>query len=89
MHHPVGFDPFGSSTFVENKGLLQPYTLVRVTFRRVNGPVGTRGFPEPGSGDPVRPCAVSVFPVPRTVEVPLLLPTSCQLYIYAKNEREC
>lgn len=80
MHHPVSFDPFGSSTFVENEWFLQSYALV--SFGGVNGSVRSGGFPESSSGDSVGSCTVSILPVSRTVEIPLLLPSGRQFYIW-------
>lgn len=85
MHHPVGFHPFGSSTSVEYKRLFQTYALGPVG--GVDGSVSSGCLPKPGSSYPVRSCTVSVFSVSRAVEVPLFLPSSCQLFLY-KYERK-
>jgi len=71
MHHPVGFDTFGCSTFVEDKRFLQAYALAPI--RRVDWPVSSSGLPEACSSYPVWSCAVPVLPIPWTVEIPFLL----------------
>lgn len=72
MHHPVRFDPPRGSSFVEDERLLQ--ANAPVSFRRVDRPIRSGGFPESSARDSVRPRAVPVLAVPRTVEVPFFLP---------------
>lgn len=76
MHHPVGFEAFGSSTSIVHKRFLQPDAVDPT--RGVNGLVRASGLPKPRASHSVGPCAVSVFPVPSTEKVPFFLPNSCQ-----------
>lgn len=77
VHHPIGLDAFRGPAFVEHKRLLEPDALRAL--RRVYGPVRPRGLPKPGPRDPVRPRTIPVLPVPRAVEIPLLLTRTRQL----------
>lgn len=72
MHHPVGFDTFRSSAFVEDKGFLQPNNAFSGIWR-INGTISSSRFPKPSSCYSVWPCTVSVFSVPLAVKVPFLL----------------
>lgn len=84
MHHPISFHPFGSSSSVEHKRLLQTNAL---PFRGIYRPVSSSGLPKPSSCDPIWTCTVPVFSVPWTVEVPLFLPCACQLFLCIKTTK--
>lgn len=77
MHHPLGLDTLRSSTSVEDERLLQADALG--SLGRVDGSVCSGGFPETSSSYSIGPRTVSVFPVPRAVEVPFLFPSTRQL----------
>lgn len=77
VHHPIGLYPFRSSASVENEWLLQAYAFTPI--RGVNRPIGPGSFPKSRPCDPIRPRTVSVFTIPRAVEVPLFLPGRRQL----------
>ena len=71
MHHPIGFGASRCSSSVEDERFLEADAFG--SFRGVDWSVSSRGFPESGNCDPVRPQAVLVFSIPGAVEVPFFL----------------
>lgn len=77
MHDPAGALAPGSTTSVENQGLLHPNLASavggRLALAGLDGPVLTSGLPVASISGSVRPMAIWVFPIPGAEEEPLLI----------------
>ena len=67
VHNPVGLDPSGGFSGIENKSLLDSDCLWQPDRLVCSG-----CLPVPSTRRPVRPRTVGVLPVPRGKKVPLL-----------------